>query len=130
MTIGSGTGVASVSVGSTVGAVVGSGSTGFSGSNASSSSWLFTFDSTDFDITYTDFRVQIGMGILLQSLVTELVTNNLNILGKIENPRLTIGADSALTEHTLTRRSLLLNLTEERFVDYTNISIGFHVIIT
>ena len=72
------------------------------------------FDGTDFDIAYTNFRVQVDRNILLQSEVSDLVSNNLNILARSENPRLTISADSsALAEHTLSRRSLTLILTEE-----------------
>ncbi|MCK4750980.1 MAG: hypothetical protein KAT15_28170, partial [Bacteroidales bacterium] len=60
------------------------------------------FDGTDFDITYTNFRVQTDMDILLQSQVSDLVSNNLNILAYFENPQLTISADtSVMTEHTL-----------------------------
>jgi len=82
-------------------------------------------DGTDNDIFINDFRVGIDHSVLKITDTLVLYTNPLWISGYIEQPVATLTADSILSEQRLDSRTLTINLTEERFIDYTTLSTAF-----
>ncbi|KKK58852.1 hypothetical protein LCGC14_3040250, partial [marine sediment metagenome] len=77
----------------------------------------------DFDVTVTDFAVDIIDTVLLQTTSGALRTDSLMIIAYIEDPVSTIVADSSvLNEQRLDYRSLVVTFDEERFFDYLTLN--------
>jgi hypothetical protein len=81
------------------------------------------FNGTDFDIHFTNFRVQISRNILQQSRVSDLISTPLTILAYIEQPVAIMTSDS-LKEYNLDSRALTINLTDENFINYNSLVIA------
>ncbi|KKL21143.1 hypothetical protein LCGC14_2448410, partial [marine sediment metagenome] len=79
------------------------------------------FDSTDFDVDSTNFRVDIDSSVLIQTETEYLRTNRRTVFAYLENPVATMSSDSVLHELTLDIRTLTIDLTEEEFTSHSTL---------
>lgn len=75
----------------------------------------------DFDVDIPGFRVGIKSSVLEQTQMGVLYTNNLPVIGHVEQAIATLTTDSILTEQSLDERSLTIYLTDEMFLNYMSL---------
>jgi len=81
------------------------------------------FDGTDFDVAIINFHIRISKDVLVQSTVSDLESNSLIIYGSPEVPIAIMMDDSGLYEFNLDRCFLVINLVDEKFLNYSTLSI-------
>ncbi|KKK65570.1 hypothetical protein LCGC14_2972810, partial [marine sediment metagenome] len=87
------------------------------------------FTGRDFDADSTNFRVEIDSSVLIQTETLTLGSDSLTIFAYVENPVAALSADTILHENSLGVRTLTIDLTEERFTDYTTLQTNDFVLV-